>query len=799
MKFMQLSTFVLLGAFLGILGCAGGKGPSVAPPAQASSIVSATFPADGQSNVPLSSIITARFDRALLPDTVTTSTFMLFAGSEQIAGRVEVDGSEARFLPASALRSNRQYQAIVTRTVQAFQGVSLSEDYSWRFTTVDVIPPQIVQTMPLPGLRFADTSVLSATFSEEIDISSIRSDNFIVAGPSGNIPGHVAYRSPTFYFYPDIVLDSGVVYQATLRAAISDLAGNPLGQDYVWSFLTNDSIPPVVVSTLPVDGASAVETLSTITATFSENIDPLSLSLADFAVIDDLGNTIPGSIVVSGSEVQLQLSVPPYLALAPNTHYTVTLNTGIEDQFGNPLSAPYSWSFDTQPGWGMPVQIDGAPEDAEKVSACFDSARQLFHLIWKQKAPGSTVFTEVSTNSVNLYGGIPAQTVPIEYDSGEAEAPVISADASGNVQALWQQKFAGETVYSVIANGLPSAQGASWDGTLAAPIESSALALTDIQIVTGVNQQSYAIWRSNADVFVSHFSLETQSWEPEQTIDNEANAPGFNQIAVGSDGAVYAMWVQGASADKNVMFNFLAPGETSWSPSRAVVLDNSIYAVGIRPTPVPLADGTVLAVWPQRFTSGALAPYSILARTLTPNYSDGSVAMGSIDFIDYDGAASGLDAGNCRVAAAPDQTVFVGFEQKISGSYSILIRTRNPDGTWIPITGLSDPEVFIDFDGSGSDQEARNLQIAVDAGGRLCAVWQQIALPGSVNQNILARIRDGGWEPIEFIDNDGEIGTQRAEMPALSVDAAGRRFLAAWQQQIIGGSGIDSIFVNQFR
>ncbi|GAH04081.1 unnamed protein product, partial [marine sediment metagenome] len=97
-------------------------------------------------------------------------------------------------------------------------------------------------------------TVVTATFSEAMDSSTITTESFTLAG--SEVSGTVTYNSDTYTatFTPDANLDYNHEYTATLTRAITDAAGNPLAESYTWSFTTEpapgDTTAPTAVTDL---------------------------------------------------------------------------------------------------------------------------------------------------------------------------------------------------------------------------------------------------------------------------------------------------------------------------------------------------------------------------------------------------------------------------------------------------------------------------------------------------------------------------------------------------------------------
>ncbi len=97
---------------------------------------------------------------------------------------------------------------------------------------------------------------------------------------------------------------------------------------------------PTVVSSSPVDGAPAASLDGALTATFSEAMDPSSLTAISFTLVS--GTTaIAGTVSYADSIATFR----PDVDLASDGHYTATITTGANSDAGVALSANYTWSF----------------------------------------------------------------------------------------------------------------------------------------------------------------------------------------------------------------------------------------------------------------------------------------------------------------------------------------------------------------------------------------------------------------------------------------------------------------------
>jgi glucose/arabinose dehydrogenase len=101
---------------------------------------------------------------------------------------------------------------------------------------------------------------------------------------------------------------------------------------------------PSLTANTPLTGSVGVAAATAITATFSEPIDPFSVTAATFRLTDASGNPVPATTAAIGAVA----TITPIENLAFLANYTATATTGIRDQGGNPLAAEQSWSFTTR-------------------------------------------------------------------------------------------------------------------------------------------------------------------------------------------------------------------------------------------------------------------------------------------------------------------------------------------------------------------------------------------------------------------------------------------------------------------
>jgi len=96
-----------------------------------------------------------------------------------------------------------------------------------------------------------------------------------------------------------------------------------------------------VMSVVPAMGARNVKTNSTIQATFSEAVDPTTLSTTSFF----LSGVVTGTVEFDSSTNTATFT--PSGHLSSDTPYTATITTGVTDTSGNSLAGNFTWTFTT--------------------------------------------------------------------------------------------------------------------------------------------------------------------------------------------------------------------------------------------------------------------------------------------------------------------------------------------------------------------------------------------------------------------------------------------------------------------
>ncbi|MBK8986876.1 MAG: DUF4082 domain-containing protein [Chloroflexi bacterium] len=239
--------------------------------------------------------------------------------SYRIGNSPTPDGSWSAFAsvgssPASLSGSSRyiQYKADLANTdnsqTPVLQNVSFASHIG-----ADTTPPTITGRSPVPDATAVawDTAV-TATFSEAMNAATLTDTTFTLraSGAGSDMPAVVTYANGVVTLTPTANLQGGTLYLVTVSGTVTDLAGNPLGDDDTWSFTTTaqGSLTDTTVANFsagiagacvidPTIGDGALRLPALIDEDFSGDSLPAGWSVRDWQ------DTGPGTVTFSNEQM----------------------------------------------------------------------------------------------------------------------------------------------------------------------------------------------------------------------------------------------------------------------------------------------------------------------------------------------------------------------------------------------------------------------------------------------------------------------------------------------------------------
>jgi hypothetical protein len=309
--------------------------------------------------------------------TITGTTFTVTGpGVTPIAGTISYPATnQVKFTPTVTLPASTLITVTVlggAAGVKDTGGNAMAGNFSCGFTTgltPDTTPPFVLATAPSCGATLvALNTKVAVTFSEAMDPLTLTTSTLTLTVPPGVTPiGGAVVSAPSgsvtvATFTPTSALTPSTVYLITATTGVKDLAGNAMVSNFTCTFTTGpapDNTPPTVILTNPSCGATAVPLNKTVNVTFSEQMDPFSITTANFLLAG------PGTTAVIGTvayDVTNNIATfTPTNPLASNTLYTFTVTTGVRDLAGNPMAANFVCTFTTAATLGpAPVDLGAA-------------------------------------------------------------------------------------------------------------------------------------------------------------------------------------------------------------------------------------------------------------------------------------------------------------------------------------------------------------------------------------------------------------------------------------------------------
>jgi len=215
--------------------------------------ISSILPANGATDLDVSTVAKVTFDEPMDADTINTSNLIFTdANGASVDGSLSTSAQTVTFTPSSNLAYEATYSFTVTTGVSDLAGNTLVTASSTSFTTgaepdtSDKVAPEITSVSPSDASSdVAKNTKVVVDFSEAVDADTL-SSAFTLATQAGvNVTGLVSVSGAKATFTPSNELDAETTYVATVSTGAKDLAGNTLATETSWNFTTQaDAVIP---------------------------------------------------------------------------------------------------------------------------------------------------------------------------------------------------------------------------------------------------------------------------------------------------------------------------------------------------------------------------------------------------------------------------------------------------------------------------------------------------------------------------------------------------------------------------
>ena len=187
--------------------------------------------------------------------------------------------------------------------------------------------------------------------------------------PNGHYPGQDAYfatagvdNGPLHALRNGVDGANGVYkYSTTTTFPTDTFQSEGYFVDVVFTTTNGpDTTPPTVRSVNPFNGASGVLTTTNVLATFSEGMDPATITSANVFLRTPTNTVVPATL--SYTSATNTATIVPTSSLAYSTTYTGVVKAAVKDLAGNAMAADFTWTFTTSaPPPPPPTQGPGGP------------------------------------------------------------------------------------------------------------------------------------------------------------------------------------------------------------------------------------------------------------------------------------------------------------------------------------------------------------------------------------------------------------------------------------------------------
>lgn len=339
------------------------------------------FPANSAQNVEINPVIGVAFKPGIDQSKVAAFSLTLKNGNFVVSGKVAVSGTMAVFTYGDNLSPNTEYTATLQTISKKGSTQDGSFEYSWKFKTGKDHKDNSLSVVSVNPVNLAGNvpATTSLTIKVNKEVKSWMKNLISVVLKAGSIPvvGSLSFVGNEVTFDPTADLTPGTTFACEFIYGIQ--GGNTSNQDdddegendedenedkdhnlanfgntYSWSFTTAgagstvnnnnnvDNTPPAISTVNPASNASSVALTSKITVTFSEAMNPATITSSTFNLKQGT-TSIAGTVTYSGN----MATFTPSVSLTGGTAYTATVTTGVKDAAGNALAANFTWNFTT--------------------------------------------------------------------------------------------------------------------------------------------------------------------------------------------------------------------------------------------------------------------------------------------------------------------------------------------------------------------------------------------------------------------------------------------------------------------
>jgi hypothetical protein len=437
---------------------------------------------------------------------------------------------------------------------------------------------------------------------------------------------------------------------------------------------------PTVSSTVPANGATFVPIGNKLTVTFSEAMDPATITATTFT-LQQGATVVPGTVAYTG----VTAVFTPTGNLAASTVYTATITTGAKDLSGNVLAANYTWSFTTGTAVDTtaPTVTLTAPANAatgvpvgNKLTATFSKAMDPLTIT-------TTTFTlqqgATAVSGTVIYSGVTAVFTPT---SNLTASTVYTATITIGAKDLAGNALATNYVWTFTTGAAP-------DTTAPTVITTIPLALaTGVATNSAVNA-TFSKAMDPLTITTTTFTLQQGATAVSGTVTYSGVTAVFTPTSNLAAGTVYTATI--TTGAKDLAGNALAVNKV-YSFTTGAAADTTPPTV-ILVNPAALATGVAINSAVNATFSKAMAPLTISTATFTVQTSGpplGPLLVGTVAYNPLTNIATFTPASNLAASTQYTATITTGAKDLAGNALAV-----NKVWTFTTGTGLAPAAVAL--------------------------------------------------------------------------------------------------------
>jgi len=273
--------------------------------------VMSVSPSRNAANVPVTSLISAKFSQGVDTSTLDGTTFIVNDGAADVTGTLSYNPSSQKiiFTPPADLLYGATYTVEITTGLRDDKGTYLPSAYTWSFTTEQFFF-NLISIYPAGGaIDVPVNTEVIAQFDDNIDFATVNATTFAVsdgAAVAGTYAIDGTLRIVTFT--PSANLTISTTYTVTLTTGILNTGGESMASNYSWSFTTSASGIPEIYILTPLN----VDMISGDVHDFGNQVNP-----GTWTKTFTIGNSGTGALNITG------------VTLSDPVNFSHTLATGL--------------------------------------------------------------------------------------------------------------------------------------------------------------------------------------------------------------------------------------------------------------------------------------------------------------------------------------------------------------------------------------------------------------------------------------------------------------------------------------